>query len=93
MRRILLGQIEQGDGRSAARAARAIFEEVVTFAEVENSSGAAAVRYAEHALVTSELLEVRRPGVRLLPRNEAREKRRSALGIAQIEVGRGWSQR
>lgn len=66
---ILLRQTRLGDGRSAARAARAIYEELVTYAELKSSASAAA-RYEAHASVTADLMNSRRAGLNLLDRKQ-----------------------
>lgn len=73
--RILLLRVLDGDGRSAARAARAIFEELVTWVEV-SSSPVAAERYTMHEAVTADLLSRRRPGLDLLTQSAGRAEAR-----------------
>ncbi len=73
--RILLIRVLDGDGRSAARAARAIFEELVTLAEVSSDS-VAAERYKMHEAVTADLLARRRPGLELLSESAGRAEGR-----------------
>lgn len=70
---ILLDRVLDGDGRSAARSARSIYEELVSFAEVIRSPEASE-RYALHSSVTDKLLNQRRPGTPYLHAREARSE-------------------
>lgn len=65
-------------GRDAARAARALFEHAVNFADV-TTSPSQAKRYLDHEAVTAELLGLRQPGLeRLSGRARQREAKRYA---------------
>lgn len=84
---ILLHQVRLGDGRSAARAARAIYEEAVTYAELKSNSESA-VRYEAHAAVTADLMNTRRPGFELLGRKD-RERESERLRRAARRTSSG----
>ncbi|MFE1236701.1 DUF5677 domain-containing protein [Streptomyces tendae] len=69
--------ILSGDGRSAARAARSLYEHLINYCEV-TSSPAAAERYLEHAAVTADLLGNLTHGLHYL-RGMAHKRERTRL--------------
>lgn len=72
---ILIDRVRDGDGRSAARSARSIYEALVSFADVIRFPEAAE-RYLRHSSVTDNLLDQRRPGSAYLRAREARSEGR-----------------
>jgi hypothetical protein len=71
----LLDALLVGDGRSAARVSRSLYEHLVNYCEV-TSSPEAAERYLEHIAVTAELLGNLNRGLRYLKGAEYRDERR-----------------
>ncbi|MEU3348786.1 DUF5677 domain-containing protein [Streptomyces sp. NPDC006700] len=95
-----------GDGRSAARASRSLFEHLVNYCEVM-SSPEAAERYMEHKGVTADLLGNLTHGLRYLRGNDHKQERsrlaklkreslrplRAALSRFGASFRRDWSSR
>lgn len=79
---ILVETVLKGDGRSAARTARALYEALVMFAEVQ-SSAVSAQRYEQHQWVTQTQLAERRAGLDLMDRPSARRESKRLTRLRQ----------
>lgn len=103
----LLVHVDRYDGRSAAHAARALFEHLVNLLDVTSASdGTLAQRYLDHQYVTAEQISAHRWHLRLLDRKARRREkarldklgRSTAAPLAKAlrtwgpQFRRGWAQ-